>query len=244
MRVRIENDAWLSKVVGRAAYRIHYNDTAFDDQNSAHILSNSDSFFYTKIPTHDILAVESLMKDSFFVVEANLLFSKATNLAVDKEFTDQEIDIFVANRQMELDPLLDIAEAEFRYSRFHMDPHFGRETANKLKRLWIRNYITGERGDKLFVAVKSNTICGFLAALTNTSNDQLTAVIDLIAVKKEFQRDGIASRLISSFEREYAESCDRYIVGTQSANIPSVNLYEKNGYKLSESQFVLHRHNQ
>ena len=131
--------------------------------------------------------------------------------------------------------VLAIAGSAFRYSRFHLDPRVPAELANRIKRDWVANYFAKQRGDRLLVASRGGRPVGFLAAL----RAERTAVIDLIAVAGGEQRRGVGEALVGAFARAYADAAAR-IVGTQVANIPSVRFYEKLGFSLKQSQYVLH----
>ena len=72
------------------------------------------------------------------------------------------------------------------------------------------------------------------------SNDEI--VIDLIAVDKEQRRKNVASDMIAfaTINRSGARSIR---VGTQVVNLPSMALYEKLGFQISDAVYVFHYHN-
>jgi ribosomal protein S18 acetylase RimI-like enzyme len=90
----------------------------------------------------------------------------------------------------------------------------------------------------MIVANYGDKIAGFLQLL-HIGADQL--VIDLIAVDKTHQGHGIASEMIAFAQNNTDRSTIK--VGTQVANIPSIRLYEKLGFRLCESYYVFHYHN-
>jgi ribosomal protein S18 acetylase RimI-like enzyme len=138
--------------------------------------------------------------------------------------------------------VLDIAESCFRYTRFHLDPHVDRVVANRIKREWIANFVERKRGDRLFVAYVDGRPAGFLAALATEQAGARTAVIDLVGVATDAQRRGVGVSLATAFANHYRKTCSRLLVGTQVANVPSIRLYEKLGYSLRHSHYVLHKH--
>ena len=73
------------------------------------------------------------------------------------------------------------------------------------------------------------------------NNPDDVVVIDLIAVDKNHRRKNTASSLIAYAESEY-NNCLLIRVGTQIANIASVRLYEKLGFRLTQSQYIFHYH--
>jgi dTDP-4-amino-4,6-dideoxy-D-galactose acyltransferase len=64
----------------------------------------------------------------------------------------------------------------------------------------------------------------------------------LIGVAKNMQGRGVAKRLVEYHIQDAYQKYSRLIVGTQIANVPSMRLYEKCGYNISNSTYVLHAH--
>jgi ribosomal protein S18 acetylase RimI-like enzyme len=79
---------------------------------------------------------------------------------------------------------------------------------------------------------------GFLAALVSERN----AVIDLVGVDKQYQRRRVGAALTQAFIDHYRPSASSLQVGTQVANVPSMRLYERLGFSISKTQYVLHLH--
>jgi GNAT superfamily N-acetyltransferase len=114
--------------------------------------------------------------------------------------------------------------------------------ANLIKRAWIENYMAGKRGSALYAASSGGTVVGFLAVLEATVRNRLCAVIDLIGVARDQQGRGVGAELISTFIRDWQGRAAELLVGTQAANIQSVRFYENNGFRMVESNLVLHAH--
>ena len=83
---------------------------------------------------------------------------------------------------------------------------------------------------------------GFLAVLAAEVKGCSCRVIDLIGVSNSHQGRGGGRELVDYFRQLYAGKCDLLRVGTQVANIPSARLYERCGFRLAESAYVLHAH--
>jgi ribosomal protein S18 acetylase RimI-like enzyme len=131
-----------------------------------------------------------------------------------------------------------LARRSFIYSRFHLDKAIPRETADTLKAEWVGNYFTGKRGDQMVVALVDGTIVGFLQLLYGRDK---TVTIDLISVDASQRRKGIASDMIAYAEAECGDF-KQIRVGTQIANVPSIRLYEKIGFRVTGAQYVFHYH--
>jgi ribosomal protein S18 acetylase RimI-like enzyme len=138
--------------------------------------------------------------------------------------------------------VLDIARHCFTYSRFHLDPFLTREQANQIKTEWVRNYLLGRRGEQLLVAESDGVPVGFLAVLAAEAKGRSCRVIDLIGVSAAHQGRGVGESLISHFIQDSAGRCDLLRVGTQVANTAAARLYERCGFRLGESAYVLHAH--
>lgn len=195
-------------------------------------------FYAVKIPTYDI----PLMRRhaDLNVVDVNLTFECKPKIE----------DCFVPPENLKIDfakayqfaSVLKIAEISFKYSRFHLDPDVPRETANKIKKEWMANSLNGKRGNGVLVAELPQGVVGFLATLGLKEEDQRIGVIDLIAVVNGYQRQGIGQALIEAFFHYTNGLYDIYRVGTQAANITSIRLYEKMGFRMVGSTYVLHGH--
>jgi ribosomal protein S18 acetylase RimI-like enzyme len=176
-----------------------------------------------------------------FVVDVNVSFEldRPATLAA----SPAGVEVRVAQPQDHA-AALDVAGSCYRYSRFHLDPLVGQESAHRIKREWCSNYARGARGDKLFVASLDGgqRAVGFLAALVAESNGQRTAVIDLVGVDPRCQRRQIGTALTSAFVEHYRQNCAALQVGTQAANVPSIRMYERLGFSLIKSAYVMHLH--
>jgi ribosomal protein S18 acetylase RimI-like enzyme len=140
------------------------------------------------------------------------------------------------------DKVLSIASSSFVYSRFHLDPQIPKLVADKIKRAWVDNYFSGKRGERLFVASIGPKVVGFLAVLKSSQSGQTIRAIDLVAVDKNYWKKGCGEQLVRHFISEGMRNKWRMSVGTQAANVPSIRLYEKCGFRLRESKYVLHAH--
>ena len=67
-------------------------------------------------------------------------------------------------------------------------------------------------------------------------------LIDLIAVDRSHRGEGVGPDLILAGEALCGEGYSQYRVVTQASNVASVRLYEKLGFRLVSSTYVLHFH--
>jgi ribosomal protein S18 acetylase RimI-like enzyme len=234
----IDDDAWLTALFGHAAWRVAIDPMAWRADTTSklteHVTQQTDAFYFTKLGTRHVSLLRALSQLGFVVVDVNVTY-EASPVVVPVESTISVRDSTAADSER----LLEIAESAFEYSRFHLDELIGQAVANRSKRLWVESYLQRQRGDRLFVCHGETGPSGFLAALIQSD----TAVIDLIATAPQARQQGAAMALLGHFARHYHErGFTRLRVGTQVANVPSVRLYEKAGYRLRESQYVMHLH--
>ncbi|MCX8045003.1 MAG: GNAT family N-acetyltransferase [Desulfobacterota bacterium] len=236
------SDPWFSAVLNRAVYRL-VECTALEGSGNApatmvpweRCSQESPVFIYATIPSSDVKASARLGQRGFYCAESRLVFEKQRQperFPVPDTFT---IRYAIPADEQEVRR---IARCSFSYSRFHCDPRFSRVEADAVKEAWAANFFTGGRGTHMIVAVSHDTCIGFLQLCAQ--HDVLT--IDLIAVAPEHRHHGIADAMIAYAERTCSGHA-RIRVGTQAANIPSVRLYERLGFRLVASYYVLHYHN-
>jgi len=233
----VHPDAWLSEKLGRPAFSIATANLSAADLDAALAAQHAPAgaLFTAKVGILDFAAVQALEQHGFTVVETSLVFERP----IERAAAVPQVSVC---RPEWHDAVLDIAEHTFRFTRFHVDPRIDRSAANRIKREWARSYVDGRRGDALLVAHDHGTVLGFNAMLVSERPDGHVAIIDLIGVHPDHKGERIGERLIEAAAHHYQGRCRSIEVGTQASNIPSVRLYERVGFRLLRSGFVLHRH--
>lgn len=235
--MKFARDAWLSEVFGYDVFKLNIeNDESIDSKNVFTKDSlPSHAFCYAKVPVTSVSQVGSLTNAGFRVIDVNVTFERKS-----EDISSANSNIIIRDvRHEDEAEVLEIAESSFVYSRFHLDPSVSKELANKIKREWIANYISKQRGERLLVAEVDGKPAGFLALLVT---NEKVGVIDLIGVDKNMQAQGIGKRLVQFHINDAVKKYSSLLVGTQIANIPSMRLYQNCGYNISNSTYVLHAH--
>ncbi|HJO04534.1 MAG TPA: GNAT family N-acetyltransferase [Acidobacteriota bacterium] len=195
--------------------------------------------YYAKVDTRAVATVRDLSRTGMRVVDVGV------TLEFDARFDGSTVipaDVVVRDcLPDDVDTVLDIAGSCFRYSRFHVDPDVPRTIAHRIKREWIANYVRGERGEQLLVARRDERLVGFLAMMSLHEADRRIRVIDLIGVDSAHQGQGVGRALVASFLDATAASEGRR-VATQASNIPSLGLYQRFGFRVIRTGYVLHMH--
>jgi ribosomal protein S18 acetylase RimI-like enzyme len=218
-------DQWLSGVTGIACY------SADAEIDAAQLAAKGDGFFFTKVPVSEVTRLERFVAAGFRLVDTHVVLE----CAVASQREPKDVRKAIASDR---EPVLAIAERAFVWSRFHRDPRFPRELANRVKRVWAENCLAGKRGEEVLVAVENGAPAGFLAVVKAGN----AAVIDLVAVHPERQGRRLGEALTQAFAARWAGRAELLRVGTQLANTAAMRLYERMGFRVAEAKYVLHAH--
>ena len=94
----------------------------------------------------------------------------------------------------------------------------------------------------LYVGRIGGAIAGFLAVIESRVGTRSIAVIDLVGVSPEHQGRRVGTALVRRFIEEWRGRAAELRVGTQAANVQSLRFYERNGFRVVQSDYVLHAH--
>ena len=228
-------DAWLSKLLGLDCHHISVDGLDPDEAMFREFLSapaRPRRFIDAKVSTSAVATAQRLESLGFRIVDTRLGFDKPLLKST------TEISGVRFARDYDQAAIERIADDSFVYSRFHLDPSIDLAAATRVKVQWAGNFFVGKRADHMVVAESEGKTAGFLQLIVGPKK---TLIIDLIAVAPSAQGRGLATAMICFAERELAGFV-RVLVGTQISNTPSVRFYEKLGFRLRDSQYVLHFH--
>lgn len=233
-------DEWLSAICGRACFRV--SALAAQAQNMEDLLlagaAKGEAFYYSRLPLEQIDTATRMVRQGFRIVDTALTLEHPASHSI-SVLPIPDISVSVAQPEQAA-AAADIAARSFRYSRFHLDPLFSQDIANRIKQAWIESYIRGTRGEVLYTSGYNGATEGFLATLLADNGE--TAVIDLIGVAPQSARRGIGLALVQHFIATWKNKTSCLRVGTQAANIPSLRLYEACGFRMASAAHVLHAH--
>jgi ribosomal protein S18 acetylase RimI-like enzyme len=230
----LAEDQWLAARLGRPAFHLL---GALDapgrwSEDVAHRLKRQPVFIDLKVPVEDRASVERAAKLGFTLIDTNLRLSTERTAIPAVE----QNEVAFAKPDMEA-AVGAIAERAFVFDRFHRDPRTA-QNAGIIKRDWARNFFSGRRGEWMVVASRSGAPVGFLQLLRSAAGE---LVIDLIAVDPARFGQGLASAMIG-FAAQHCDVPGPVVVGTQLANVRSIRLYERLGFRLRSAQYVFHHH--
>ena len=236
-------DVWLTRRLGCNVYQLSIAAllnatgelTAADLDSHLAQLQNPPAFAYVKVPTEAPRHLKAFLRWGFALVDTNLQFER-TGTPPGQPTCD--VDVRLAEESDE-DEIADLAKRSFEYSRFHADEQIPDDLADQIKARWTRSYFRGERGDAMIVALDRGRIVGFLLALMSVGG---TMVVDLVAVDEGMRGRGVSGVMTWFAQAQFPQAvCLR--VGTQLANVPAIRCYERLGFQIAHSQYVLHYHN-
>jgi dTDP-4-amino-4,6-dideoxy-D-galactose acyltransferase len=234
-------DAWLAETLRRPTYRWKGQSEEIAEEGlseeMADLANGGDAFFFARVPTDSVAKCTALTREGFSVVDTGVTFTWVGR----GDSQPSAVSVGVARREQH-EAVARIAERCFRWSRFHLDPRIPVELANLIKRRWIENYCRGQRGAALYVGEINKEVAGFLAVIESRVGDQTAAVIDLIGVAPELQGHSVGTALVRFFVDEWRDRVAQLRVGTQVANVRSMRFYERSGFRVVESTYVLHAH--
>jgi dTDP-4-amino-4,6-dideoxy-D-galactose acyltransferase len=244
--LHIEKDAWLSDVLGVSSWKVLAPDAASPRDINAGLIEcagGATAFFSTKIPTADVVTLSKATRAGFSVVDVNVTFDWDADAAATSRDQANGTDAMTVTvvKQNDVAAVEAIAARCFTFSRFHLDPAIGRQRANEVKRQWAANACRG-RASVVYVARERDQVAGFLAVLVNNVAGRTDAVIDLVGVDAPYQGRGAGLAMSMMFIEQWRDRADRLRVGTQISNVPALRLYEKIGFRVAETSYVLHAH--
>ena len=236
---RIAEDEWFSRILNRKTYRLAVPN-GVDEGLRASLaeikkeVRNSALFIYAKVDVRELQGIRFLEEEGFHLVDTNVVFEKPVSRG---PFPEPPCIIRLAT-PADQNQTVDLARRSFHASRFHLDPQIGLEQANRLKAEWMQSFFLGKRGDQMVLAEELGKITGFLLMMKMPDG---AVLIDLIAVDSASRQKGTASAMIA-FAQKTNPTASSIRVGTQVANVASIRLYEKLGFRLTQSQYVFHYH--
>ena len=226
---KIFSDDWLSKQVGKPVYHLQDFLSSLEKKD----LPENQMFIWSKIPVDDIKKLTCLQKLGFYLVDTNIQLSLSEKIILKHS---SNVRFAQSSDESEVRAL---ARNSFKHNRFNNDPNISKEIACKIKEDWAGNFFSGKRGKWMVVIEKNSKLAGFLQ-LIDKNHD--TVVIDLIAVDEKNRGKGLAKEMISYAYANCLKNNGTMKVGTQIANIASIELYLKLGFHINVASYVLHMH--
>lgn len=219
-------DVWLGERLGKPAFQVG-RDIAAD------ALPSAPAFVGAKLDVADTDGLLRLQTLGFQVIDTNVQLRRAA--------TDAPAETGPARFTVDSDEagIRKIAGESFVYDRFHRDPKIDSGVAARIKADWAGNFFAGKRGEWMVTSGAPGKPEGFLQLMKGENG---TIVIDLIAVSAAHRGKGLAQAMIGFAAQACLGHAAPLNVGTQIANLPSLSLYERLGFRIISAGYVLHLH--
>jgi ribosomal protein S18 acetylase RimI-like enzyme len=215
-------DHWLGERIGRRVWTLEDDDDGSDVAGPA--------FIQTKVDCGDVERVGRLERAGMRVVDVNVTLRREAAPPPDESTAGVR-----SAEPGDREAVLGIAGSDYRVSRFHLDPDFPDDVADAIKRDWAGAFFDGSRGEHMLVATSGGDAVGFLLVLERGEE----RVIDLIAVASSARGAGKGSALVGALLA--MEPLRPVLVGTQVSNTGATRLYERLGFAVEDTRYVLHR---
>ena len=233
LKPSVSKDQFLEVLLGRPAYLIGSN----CQLSRKSLEEGEDSFLYAKISSDQVEDLERFQTLGFRVVDLNLQLERIIDRSAPVPSSlDNGITVGWSQASHRIE-VREMARISFLLSRFHLDPKIENAVADQIKATWSENFFEGKRGDRMVVSTIENKVVGFILIIEGDD----FACLDLVAVSTDHRRKGIATIMIE-FALNSLGHKEKFIVGTQVSNIPSIRAYEKLGFSTFSTTYVLHYH--
>lgn len=225
----LHQDEWLTCLLGFPA--LHLVGAA--KYLGAQDLPRERAFVDAKVAVTRIDELRHLQDLDFRVVDTNVQLNRKAKVL---QFDTKMCRFAVPEDESRV---RDIAASSFTVSRFHLDTKIPNETADRIKSEWAGNFFSGSRGAWMVVAEDKNGPVGFLQLLRRGDG---AIQIDLIAVAEKARGRGLGRAMIGFAIQRCLGRPVEVRVGTQIANIRSLNFYSSLGFVFASATYVLHFH--
>ncbi|MBU8920960.1 MAG: GNAT family N-acetyltransferase [Bacteroidales bacterium] len=127
--------------------------------------------------------------------------------------------------------LREIARVSYSFDRFHADPVFDRQTADKVHEEWMRGSFEGRADAVLALRSAGGRPAGFCTVIIPGPDDPGAGWIDMLAVRPDERGHGLGARLVTgALDYLHDSGVDQAALCTQADNRPALALYEKLGF--------------
>lgn len=167
-----------------------------------------------------------------FLADMNIQFLKV--LADKPDYQDEKT--YVVTNLSRNEQIVDIARKSFQYSRFFNDPKLPKTQAKNIYLHWTECAF-GHENKYFVICEREGNVAGYILLSIN----DVSSVIELIAVEEKYQGQRVGKSLIQTMETFVIDKEIKKIkVGTQVNNISAAQFYSKMGFTYVSCGSVYH----
>jgi ribosomal protein S18 acetylase RimI-like enzyme len=190
----------------------------------------------SRVELNKIRIIQSMEKAGALLTGVLITFH--TNVESGRKYAPlSPIEVIEASNEDEK-KLTEIARCAFKNDQYHSDPNFSKSKCDEFYARWVSNSF---KNGRILLARGKNEILGFIICRIHRISDNYNfGVIDLIAVREDYQGKGIGFLLVTKALDWFSKFTKSVYVGTHAANISAVRLYEKANFRQVFSEADLH----
>jgi ribosomal protein S18 acetylase RimI-like enzyme len=133
-----------------------------------------------------------------------------------------------------------IAEGAFRFGRYHSDPYFPSELADRRYREWVRSALSGSSPDNVMYVIRR---AGRAAGLSHVEFEGTRGHLTIIAVERSAQSQDIGQELGNMMRSDFHRRGLKEVWSQVSAiNSQVLNFALPRGYRALKPQVIYHWH--
>lgn len=191
-----------------------------------------------KIDCKDLELCNYLLSKGFYIVDTLVSYvfdytkSDIPNLEYAKDISISSVET------NDIETISQIAYHSFFNDRFHNDPNLDNDLCNLYYENWIRNSCNGFADMVLVGKDESNNILGFG---TGKYYDEKHSALVLNAVTEYARGKGVYTAMIYEAIKFFQGKSDYLTLGTQINNYAVQKAWNRLGFKIFESKYVLHK---
>lgn len=191
-----------------------------------------------KLDCSELELCNYLLSKGFYIVDTlvSYVFDYEKNKIPEISY-NQDIQINDVERE-DISLISDIAYHSFFNDRFHNDPYLDKEKCNEYYETWIRNSCNGFADMVLVGKDRENHILGFG---TGKYYDENHSALVLNAVTEYARGKGVYTAMIFEAMKRFKGKSRHLTLGTQINNYAVQKAWNKLGFKIYESKYVLHK---
>jgi dTDP-4-amino-4,6-dideoxy-D-galactose acyltransferase len=231
---KINSLEWDSKLFGYPVAQIFLDNENEDKLDYLFHRIKSENYRLTYFFVHPQAKrlIKHLEKNGCILVDQKTVYSKPT----EKHNLSSGDIIELGGDEIE-EKLIDLAFQAGSYSRFRIDKNFINREFERLYLEWLTQSIKKKIAFKILISKKESNIVGII---TIGEKDGY-ANLGLVAVDRNYRRQGIGKELIYSADNEaFEKGLKRIKVVTQLKNAEACFLYEKCQFKIEKITNIYH----
>lgn len=189
------------------------------------------------LPASDSLWRRRLSETGFHLVDCTLQVSLEPLSAAHLPESRFPVRLATVDDQAAIEA---IARQSFTHGRYHADPFFSKELADRRYLRWVQNALSGARAaDRVFVLCSPAEVMGFYHGTVEGDVSDLR----LVALAPEFRKTGAGMALYAGALRELRKLGIREVISSISgANAAAINVHARLGFHFRHPERVYHWH--